>query len=150
MFDHISIGVSDLERSRRFYNAALEPLGYSLRHEDEGMLGYGPDHVGLWIAKVDRPVPAIAVQACISASRHRWRRGSMRFIARGSQPVVRTTARPDCARITARIATRLSWSIRMAFGSRPIARFARDRESGCRGSSSRSLEPAGNRRGERL
>jgi catechol 2,3-dioxygenase-like lactoylglutathione lyase family enzyme len=58
MFDHISIGVSDLERSRRFYNAALEPLGYSLRHEDEGMLGYGPDHVGLWIAKVDRPVPA--------------------------------------------------------------------------------------------
>jgi catechol 2,3-dioxygenase-like lactoylglutathione lyase family enzyme len=58
MFDHISIGVSDLERSRRFYSAALEPLGYSLRHEGDGMLGYGPGNVGLWVAKVDRPVPA--------------------------------------------------------------------------------------------
>jgi catechol 2,3-dioxygenase-like lactoylglutathione lyase family enzyme len=27
MLDHISLGVSDLERSRRFYDAALRPLG---------------------------------------------------------------------------------------------------------------------------
>ena len=27
MLDHVSIGVSDLERSRRFYDAALRPLG---------------------------------------------------------------------------------------------------------------------------
>jgi catechol 2,3-dioxygenase-like lactoylglutathione lyase family enzyme len=27
MLDHISLGVTDLERSRRFYDAALHPLG---------------------------------------------------------------------------------------------------------------------------
>ncbi|HEV2548654.1 MAG TPA: VOC family protein [Stellaceae bacterium] len=27
MLDHVSLGVSDLERSRRFYDAALRPLG---------------------------------------------------------------------------------------------------------------------------
>ena len=27
MLDHVSLGVSDLERSRRFYDATLAPLG---------------------------------------------------------------------------------------------------------------------------
>jgi catechol 2,3-dioxygenase-like lactoylglutathione lyase family enzyme len=27
MLDHVSLGVTDLERSRRFYDAALQPLG---------------------------------------------------------------------------------------------------------------------------
>jgi catechol 2,3-dioxygenase-like lactoylglutathione lyase family enzyme len=58
MLDHISIGVRDLKRSRRFYNAALEPLGYALRYDTEGALGYGSDSIRWWIKKVDRPVPA--------------------------------------------------------------------------------------------
>ena len=29
MFDHISIGVSDLGAARRFYDAALKPLGFT-------------------------------------------------------------------------------------------------------------------------
>ena len=29
VIDHLTIGVSDLERSRRFYAAALEPLGFA-------------------------------------------------------------------------------------------------------------------------
>ena len=29
MFDHVSIGVADIARTRRFYDAALEPLGYA-------------------------------------------------------------------------------------------------------------------------
>ena len=29
MFDHISLGVRDIVRSRRFYDAALKPLGFS-------------------------------------------------------------------------------------------------------------------------
>ena len=28
MFDHVSIGVRDLARAKRFYDAALRPLGY--------------------------------------------------------------------------------------------------------------------------
>jgi catechol 2,3-dioxygenase-like lactoylglutathione lyase family enzyme len=30
MIAHISIGVRDVERSKRFYDAVLEPLGYKL------------------------------------------------------------------------------------------------------------------------
>jgi catechol 2,3-dioxygenase-like lactoylglutathione lyase family enzyme len=58
MFDHISIGVRDLKRTRAFYDAALKPLGYSRLSESAGSLGYGRDNVALWISNVDRPVPA--------------------------------------------------------------------------------------------
>ena len=33
MLDHISLRVADLDRSRKFYQAALAPLGYSLAME---------------------------------------------------------------------------------------------------------------------
>lgn len=58
MFDHVSIGVSDLARAKRFYDAALAPLGYKCLSEDAGSLGYGADAVGLWIGAAARPVPA--------------------------------------------------------------------------------------------
>ncbi len=58
MFDHISIGVADIARTRRFYDAALKPLGYTLLSSGEDSLGYGKGEVGLWIQKVERPVPA--------------------------------------------------------------------------------------------
>jgi catechol 2,3-dioxygenase-like lactoylglutathione lyase family enzyme len=58
MFDHISIGVRDTDRAKRFYDAVLEPLGYRRLSEDAGTLGYGSDKVALWVGKVDHPVPA--------------------------------------------------------------------------------------------
>jgi catechol 2,3-dioxygenase-like lactoylglutathione lyase family enzyme len=58
MFDHISIGVKDLDRARDFYDAALHPLGYSRLSEAGDMLGYGNESVRFWIGKVERPVPA--------------------------------------------------------------------------------------------
>ncbi len=58
MFNHISIGVHDIARARKFYDAALKPLGYTLKSDGEGSLGYGADAVGLWISKSGRPVPA--------------------------------------------------------------------------------------------
>ena len=38
MIDHVSLGVADLERSRRFYDAALRPLGLvrTIDFEDRG------------------------------------------------------------------------------------------------------------------
>jgi catechol 2,3-dioxygenase-like lactoylglutathione lyase family enzyme len=36
VIDHLTIGVSDLEVSRRFYRLALEPLGYSETGSDLG------------------------------------------------------------------------------------------------------------------
>ncbi|HEY2883847.1 MAG TPA: VOC family protein [Rhizomicrobium sp.] len=47
MLDHISLGVSDLERSRRFYDTALKPLGVTrlLDFEERGSdygVGFAP------------------------------------------------------------------------------------------------------------
>lgn len=58
MIDHVSIGVRDIARTKRFYNAALKPLGYTCLSESEGSLGYGQDAITLWISGTDRPVPA--------------------------------------------------------------------------------------------
>ena len=58
MFDHISIGVRNVAHSKRFYDAALKPLGYSCLSDEAGTLGYGQDRVGLWIGKAERPVAA--------------------------------------------------------------------------------------------
>ena len=58
MFDHVSIGVRDVARTKRFYDAALKPLGYSCLSEGATSLGYGAGDVGLWIGASDKPVPA--------------------------------------------------------------------------------------------
>lgn len=42
MLGHISFGVSNIERSRAFYDAALAPLGYVRVWGDANGLGYGP------------------------------------------------------------------------------------------------------------
>jgi catechol 2,3-dioxygenase-like lactoylglutathione lyase family enzyme len=57
MIDHVSIGVRDLPRAKRFYDAALEPLGYRCLSDGEGSLGYGRDAVAFWIGTTERPVP---------------------------------------------------------------------------------------------
>ena len=57
MFDHISIGVRDVARSKRFYDAALKPLGCSCLSESEGGLGYGNKSVALWVNAAEHPVP---------------------------------------------------------------------------------------------
>jgi catechol 2,3-dioxygenase-like lactoylglutathione lyase family enzyme len=56
MIDHISIGVHDIAKSKRFYDAAFKPLGYSCLSESEGSLGYGDGAVALWISTAEHPV----------------------------------------------------------------------------------------------
>jgi catechol 2,3-dioxygenase-like lactoylglutathione lyase family enzyme len=70
MIDHISIGVRDIKRTKRFYDAALAPLGYTCLSQSEGSLGYGQGSVALWISAVERPVPADAksgLHVCFTA-----------------------------------------------------------------------------------
>ena len=57
MIDHLSIGVRDVVKAKRFYDAALKPLGYRCLSEGAGSLGYGEDTVQLWIGAAERPVP---------------------------------------------------------------------------------------------
>jgi catechol 2,3-dioxygenase-like lactoylglutathione lyase family enzyme len=60
MIAHISIGVRDIDRSKRFYDAALEPLGYKCLRAARSLVGYGygRDSIVLWVFQAERPVPA--------------------------------------------------------------------------------------------
>jgi len=52
MIDHISLRVSDFQKSLSFYKAALEPLGYTLvfSNDQEQYAGFaGPDRERIWI-----------------------------------------------------------------------------------------------------
>jgi catechol 2,3-dioxygenase-like lactoylglutathione lyase family enzyme len=57
MIDHLSIGVRDVARAKRFYDAALAPLAYRCLSASEGSLGYGDAAATLWIIAAERPVP---------------------------------------------------------------------------------------------
>jgi catechol 2,3-dioxygenase-like lactoylglutathione lyase family enzyme len=73
MINHVSIGVRDIPRSKRFYDAALAPLGYTCLSQSTDGLGYGGDAVALWIGATDRPVPADAksgLHFCFDAPNH--------------------------------------------------------------------------------
>ena len=58
MLDHISVGVRDANASKRFYDAALAPLGYTCLSQSPGSLGYGAQSAALWVNEASRPVPA--------------------------------------------------------------------------------------------
>jgi catechol 2,3-dioxygenase-like lactoylglutathione lyase family enzyme len=56
MIDHVSIGVRDVAKAKRFYDAALKPLGYECLSASEGSLGYGRDGVAFWVSSAERPI----------------------------------------------------------------------------------------------
>jgi catechol 2,3-dioxygenase-like lactoylglutathione lyase family enzyme len=58
MFDHVSIGVADIARAKKFYDAALRPLGFTLLSDGESSLGYGERAVQLWLGATAKPVKA--------------------------------------------------------------------------------------------
>ena len=56
MFDHLSVGVADLEKSLAFYDAALKPLGISqmFAMSDRGIAAYvGEGQVSFWLYSKD-------------------------------------------------------------------------------------------------
>jgi len=44
---HVAVNVSDWDRAKRFYEAVLGLLGYRIVYEEEGVLAYFADAVGL-------------------------------------------------------------------------------------------------------
>ena len=62
MIDHVSLGVSNLERSQAFYDAVLKALGMSRLYNYDGGIGYGVgDKANFWIGvplDAGRPVRA--------------------------------------------------------------------------------------------
>lgn len=57
MIDHVSIGVRDISKAKRFYDAVFKPLGYACLSKGETSLGYGKDAVVFWVGIADNPVP---------------------------------------------------------------------------------------------
>ena len=49
MIDHVSVGVSDLGRGARFYEAALAPLGLSRLVTRPATIGFGKSYPEFWI-----------------------------------------------------------------------------------------------------
>src|SRR4051794_15945036 len=49
MLDHVSVGVSDLERSAAFYERALAPLGLTRLVTRPATVGFGKSYPELWI-----------------------------------------------------------------------------------------------------
>jgi catechol 2,3-dioxygenase-like lactoylglutathione lyase family enzyme len=56
MFDHVSIGVSDIKRAGAFYDAVLKPLDVTRLSDGDNALGYGEKNAGLWLLASQKPV----------------------------------------------------------------------------------------------
>jgi catechol 2,3-dioxygenase-like lactoylglutathione lyase family enzyme len=70
MIDHISVGVSDLERSARFYELTLAPLGLSRLVTRPGTVGFGKSYPEFWInlrAGVTPVSPESGCHICLRA-----------------------------------------------------------------------------------
>ena len=70
MIDHVSIGVSDLERSARFYESALAPLGLSRLVTRPGTVGFGKSYPEFWInlrAGTSQVSPESGCHICLRA-----------------------------------------------------------------------------------
>lgn len=49
MIDHVSVGVADLERAARFYEAAFAPLGMTRLIARPATIGFGKNYPEFWI-----------------------------------------------------------------------------------------------------
>src|SRR3954467_10040692 len=70
MIDHVSVGVSDLDRAARFYESALAPLGLSRLVTRPATVGFGKSYPEFWInLRADMaPVPCgSGVHICLRA-----------------------------------------------------------------------------------
>lgn len=58
MFDHVQLKVKDLQSSKRFYTAALAPLGFIMEYDDDGLVGFGPKGgPALWLREGEPRAP---------------------------------------------------------------------------------------------
>ena len=70
MIDHVSVGVSNLERSARFYGLALAPLGLVRLVTRPATVGFGKSYPEFWInlrAEMARVEPGSGVHICLRA-----------------------------------------------------------------------------------
>jgi catechol 2,3-dioxygenase-like lactoylglutathione lyase family enzyme len=86
MIDHLSLVVSDLDRARGFYDAALAPLGYTRLFDVADFSGYGAAQdktireqaLPFWIGRDPAP-PALNGHVCFKAPSREAVRAFYRF-----------------------------------------------------------------------
>ena len=122
MIAHISIGARDIARARRFYDAALKPLGYTCLSAGDDSLGYGAKAPEFWII-AHAASGAGGRQVRPAHLLHRTEPRGGRCLPQGGAEGRRQGQRQagPARRITARTITPRSRSIRTAIGSRPGA-----------------------------
>ena len=62
MIDHVSVGVSDLKRSARFYELALAPLGLARLVTRPATVGFGKVYPEFWI-NLRAGMPEVAAES---------------------------------------------------------------------------------------
>lgn len=70
MIDHVSVGVADLERAARFYEAAFAPLGLTRLVTRPATVGFGKTYPEFWInlrAGMAKVSPESGVHICLRA-----------------------------------------------------------------------------------
>jgi len=70
MIDHVSVGVSDLERAARFYDATLAPLGLSRLVTRPATIGFGKSYPEFWmnlLATMAAVAPESGIHICLRA-----------------------------------------------------------------------------------
>jgi len=70
VIDHISLGVSDLDRATRFYETALAPLGLIRLVSRPATVGFGKSYPEFWInlrPGMARVAPESGVHVCLRA-----------------------------------------------------------------------------------
>ena len=70
MIDHVSVGVTDLERAARFYEAALAPLGLARLVTRPATIGFGKSYPEFWInlrGAMAAVAPESGVHICLRA-----------------------------------------------------------------------------------
>ena len=70
MIDHISVGVSDLDRAARFYDATLAPLGLARLVARPAAVGFGKSYPEFWInlrANMKPVEPESGTHICLRA-----------------------------------------------------------------------------------
>ena len=61
MLDHVSIGVSDIARSARFYESALAPLGLSAQRDYGSAIAFGESGPIFWIGAAAEGASVVAI-----------------------------------------------------------------------------------------
>ena len=128
MLDHVSIRVADYERSKKFYAAALAPLGYTLAMEADSGAGFRKGYIpDFWVkqGQVRRRNPwswkGAVGPSYMSRLPGRIVPRSMPSMPLHWLPGRGTTVRPDCGLSITPTTTARSYSIPMAI---TLKRFA--------------------------